>query len=112
MQGSRTLPSCSSSHLACRLPQPSPQLHTQPEAATPDHTILFRCLQARGVAEGIVASVSLMQDSGLPCFGRGRPIPNLRQRFHLEMSEREAAAFFRRTILDAYDKVGRALLAA
>eukprot|EP00891_Asterochloris_glomerata_P007299 jgi/Astpho2/7299/e_gw1.00113.17.1_t len=61
-------------------------------------------LAARGVAEGIVASVSLMQDSGLPCFGRGRPIPNLRQRFHLEMSEREAAAFFRRTILDAYDK--------
>ena len=55
-----------------------------------------------------MASVSLMQDSGLPCFGRGRPIPNLRQRFHLEMSEREAAAFFRRTILDAYDKVSRA----
>ena len=59
-----------------------------------------------------MASVSLMQDSGLPCFGRGRPIPNLRQRFHLEMSEREAAAFFRRTILDAYDKVGCVLLAA
>lgn len=62
-------------------------------------------MQARTVAEGIIATVALMSASGLPCFGRGAPLRNLRDRFHLELSEREAAAFFRRTILDAYDKV-------
>ena len=46
-----------------------------------------------------------MQDSHLPCFGRGAPIPNLRKRFHLDMTEAKAAAFMRSTILDAYDKV-------
>ena len=62
-------------------------------------------MQARSVAEGIVASVALMQESRLPCFGRGAPIPNLRKRFHLDMTEAKAAAFMRSTILDAYDKV-------
>lgn len=52
-----------------------------------------------------MASVALMQDSRLPCFGRGAPIPNLRKRFHLDMTEARAAAFMRSTILDAYDKV-------
>lgn len=61
--------------------------------------------QARSVAEGILATVALMQDSRLPCFGRGAPIPNLRKRFHLDMTEAKAAAFMRSTILDAYDKV-------
>ena len=61
--------------------------------------------QARSVAEGILATVALMQDSGLPCFGRGQPLPNLRKRFHLDMTEAKAAAFMRSTILDAYDKV-------
>lgn len=60
--------------------------------------------QARSVAEGILATVALMQDSRLPCFGRGAPIPNLRKRFHLDMTEAKAAAFMRSTILDAYDK--------
>ena len=46
-----------------------------------------------------------MQDSRLPCFGRGAPIPNLRKRFHLDMTEAKAAAFMRSTILDAYDNV-------
>ena len=46
-----------------------------------------------------------MQDSRLPCFGRGAPISNLRKRFHLDMTEAKAAAFMRSTILDAYDKV-------
>ncbi len=57
------------------------------------------------MAEGIVATVALMQESRLPCFGRGAPIPNLRKRFHLDMTEAKAAAFMRSTILDAYDKV-------
>ena len=61
--------------------------------------------QARSVAEGILATVALMQDSRLPCFGRGAPVPNLRKRFHLDMTEAKAAAFMRSTILDAYDKV-------
>lgn len=62
-------------------------------------------MQARGVAEGIIAAVSLMKDSGLPCFGRGRPVENLRKRFHLDLSDAQAAAFMRATIADAYDKV-------
>lgn len=52
-----------------------------------------------------MATVALMQESRLPCFGRGAPIPNLRKRFHLDMTEAKAAAFMRSTILDAYDKV-------
>lgn len=63
------------------------------------------CVQARGVAEGIIATVALMAESGLPCYGRGRPVENLRKRFHLEMSDSQAAAFMRATIRDAYDKV-------
>lgn len=46
-----------------------------------------------------------MAQSGLPCYGRGRPVENLRKRFHLEMSDAQAAAFMRATIRDAYDKV-------
>ncbi|EIE19821.1 phosphatidylinositol 3 and 4-kinase family protein, partial [Coccomyxa subellipsoidea C-169] len=61
-------------------------------------------LAARGVAEGIIATVALMAESGLPCYGRGRPVENLRKRFHLEMSDSQAAAFMQATIRDAYDK--------
>ena len=62
-------------------------------------------LQARGIAEGIIATVSLMSKSGLPCYGRGHPLENLKKRFHLEMSDSQAAAFMRSTVHDAYDKV-------
>ncbi|KAK9849792.1 hypothetical protein WJX84_000135 [Apatococcus fuscideae] len=61
-------------------------------------------LVARGVAEGIIAAVALMKDSGLPCFGRGRPVENLRRRFRLDLNDAQAAAFMRATIADAYDK--------
>lgn len=61
--------------------------------------------QARTIAEGVIAAVALMAQSGLPCYGRGQPIENLRRRFHLEMSDKQAAAFMRATINDAYDKV-------
>ena len=61
--------------------------------------------QARGIAEGIIATVSLMSKSGLPCYGRGHPLENLKKRFHLEMSDSQAAAFMRRKVHDAYDKV-------
>ena len=59
---------------------------------------------ARTIAEPIIATVSLMAESGLPCFGRGAPVENLRRRFHLEMNEGQAAEFMRGTIEDAYQK--------
>ncbi|CAL9779627.1 unnamed protein product [Musa acuminata subsp. burmannicoides] len=61
-------------------------------------------LAARRHMHGIVTTVLLMVDSGLPCFSRGDPIGNLRKRFHPEMSEREAANFMIRTCNDAYNK--------
>lgn len=61
-------------------------------------------MQARTVAEPIIATVALMANSGLPCFGRGAPVANLRQRFRLDLNDAQAAAFMRQTIADAYDK--------
>ncbi len=49
--------------------------------------------------------MSLMSKSGLPCYGRGHPLENLKKRFHLEMSDSQAAALMRKTVHDAYDKV-------
>lgn len=46
-------------------------------------------MQARTVAEPIIATVALMAQSGLPCYSRGAPVDNLRRRFHLEMSEKQ-----------------------
>lgn len=56
------------------------------------------------MAEPIISSVALMAESGLPCFGRGAPVANLRRRFHLDMSDSQAAAWMRATVNDAYDK--------
>ncbi|KAM7479286.1 hypothetical protein LguiA_027499 [Lonicera macranthoides] len=61
-------------------------------------------LAARRHMDGIINTVLMMVDSGLPCFSRGEPIANLRKRFHPEMSEREAANFMIRTCTDAYNK--------
>ncbi|KAL2513533.1 Phosphatidylinositol 4-kinase alpha 1 [Forsythia ovata] len=61
-------------------------------------------LAARRYMDGIINTVSMMLDSGLPCFSRGDPIGNLRKRFHPEMSEREAANFMIRICTDAYNK--------
>lgn len=61
-------------------------------------------LAARSHMDGIINTVLMMIDSGLPCFSRGDPIGNLRKRFHPEMSEREAANFMIRTCTDAYNK--------
>ncbi|XP_022744910.1 phosphatidylinositol 4-kinase alpha 1-like isoform X2 [Durio zibethinus] len=61
-------------------------------------------LAARRYMNGIINTVLLMLDSGLPCFSRGDPIGNLRKRFHPEMSEREAANFMRNVCIDAYNK--------
>ncbi|CAA0807594.1 Phosphatidylinositol 4-kinase alpha 1 [Striga hermonthica] len=61
-------------------------------------------LAARRYMDGIINTVLMMMDSGLPCFGRGDPIGNLRKRFHPEMSDREAANFMIRICNDAYNK--------
>lgn len=61
-------------------------------------------LAARRYMDGIINTVLMMLDSGLPCFSRGDPIGNLRKRFHPEMSEREAANFMIRVCTDAYNK--------
>ncbi|KAK4742302.1 hypothetical protein SAY87_000303 [Trapa incisa] len=72
------------------------------------HRFLGLCvkgyLAARRYMDGIISTVQLMVDSGLPCFSRGDPIGNLRKRFHPEMNEREAANFMIRTCTDAYNK--------
>ena len=52
-------------------------------------------LAARTVAQDIMAVAALMAQSGLPCYGRGKPLENLRSRFMLEMTTPEAAAFMR-----------------
>lgn len=61
-------------------------------------------LAARLHMDGILNTVNLMIDSGLPCFSRGDPIGNLRKRLHPELSEREAATFMIKTCADAYNK--------
>lgn len=60
-------------------------------------------LAARGAAEPIIAAVSLMAESGLPCFGYRQPLKSLRERFCLDATDAQAAAFFRRKTEDAYD---------
>lgn len=104
--------------------------HKSPEY----HQFLDLCVRgylvARSIAEDIIAVVGLMQHSGLPCFGHGKvrervqltvpprlarppahwpgprpqPMPNLRKRFRLDLSNRQAAQFFKRVVQDAYDK--------
>lgn len=61
-------------------------------------------LAARVHMDGIINTVLMMVESGLPCFSRGDPIGNLRKRFHPEMSEREAANFMKGICTDAYNK--------
>ncbi|WCJ33866.1 Phosphatidylinositol 3- and 4-kinase family protein [Euphorbia peplus] len=62
-------------------------------------------LAARRYMDGIINTVELMLDSGLPCFSRGDAIANLRRRFRPELSEREAANFMIIEVCgDAYNK--------
>ncbi|WCJ33867.1 Phosphatidylinositol 3- and 4-kinase family protein [Euphorbia peplus] len=62
-------------------------------------------LVARRYMDGIISTVQLMLDSGLPCFSRGDAITNLRKRFHPEMTEREAANFMIvKVCCDSYNK--------
>lgn len=61
-------------------------------------------LASRTVADRIISTVKMMVPSKLPCFSRGAPIDSLQERFHLELSDAEAANFMRHLIQDAYDK--------
>lgn len=54
-------------------------------------SLLFAHPQARNVADGIVATVAMMEPSKLPCYSRGNPVGDLRARFHLEMSDSQAS---------------------
>lgn len=75
----------------------------QPRSQCFLHATLTRS-QARTMAEPIIATVALMAESGLPCFSYGRPLANLRKRFHLEMTEVQASSYMRNQITDSYDK--------
>ena len=56
---------------------------------------------ARPYREAIVTLVSLMLDTGLPCF-RGRTIQQLRSRFSPTSTDREAANYMLKVIRDCY----------
>ena len=58
-------------------------------------------LYFRPYREPIVSLVSLMLDTGLPCF-RGHTIKQLRQRFSPGTGDREAANYMLKIIRDCY----------
>ena len=60
-------------------------------------------LVTRAYAETIIQSVTLMLESGLPCFKGEKTITNLRSRFVLEKDEREAAAHMLSLISFSYE---------
>ncbi|KAL4857248.1 Phosphatidylinositol 4-kinase alpha 1 [Chlorella vulgaris] len=61
-------------------------------------------LAARSVADSIVAVVSMMVPSQLPCFSHGKPVDSLRARFRLDLSDAAAAAYMQGLVLRSYDK--------
>lgn len=61
-------------------------------------------LAARSVAEPIITCVALMKSSGLPCFERGDAVKNIKKRFVLDQSEKQAAALIQNVLYNAYDK--------
>lgn len=61
-------------------------------------------LAARRRSADIIDCVSLMAKSGLPCFGYGKPVENLKKRLGIDLSTNEAAAYFESVVDDAYMK--------
>jgi len=64
--------------------------------------VLKAYLASRPYADEICHLVSLMLQSGLPCF-RGETIKRLRSRFQLEKTERAAADFMSLRIKDSFE---------
>ncbi|KAG5439645.1 hypothetical protein PCK2_000779, partial [Pneumocystis canis] len=60
----------------------------------------FAC---RPYAENIIECVTLMLDSGLPCFKGASTINNLRSRFHLDQEDHEAARIMIKLINNSYE---------
>lgn len=59
-------------------------------------------LAIRPYREQILSLVSLLIDTGLPCF-RGKSIESLRARFQPSFSEREAAAYIQSIVIKCYN---------
>lgn len=60
-------------------------------------------LVSRQYAERIVHLVSLMLDSGLPCFKGQITISNLRNRFHLDIPDVSASRIMKTLIANSYE---------